>query len=124
MEVCLTGGLIGHDALPLLDPFLGFSLGVLPPIVKLIQLKGVLRDPHHKLLLHIEYLQQVTDQLPCFDVEDIYFLIMIDTVILKVDHILHLILDAVELVLVNLLVGYEEVADDLIVIRGIFAILL
>lgn len=56
--------------------------------------------------------------------EDKDLLIVVDAVVLQVDQVPHLILDAVELVLVNFFVGDEEVAQDFVVIRGILAVLL
>ena len=56
--------------------------------------------------------------------EDIYLLIVVDAVVLQVDQVPHLILDAVELVLVYFFVGDEEVAQDFVVVRAILAVLL
>lgn len=110
VEFCLTWCLVGYYALPFLDPFLGLSFGVLPSIVKLIQLIRIFRDPNHKFLLDIDQLYQTSHQFSSLDVKDIYFLIVVDAVILQIYQILHLILYAVELVFVYLLVSDEEVA--------------
>ena len=56
VELCLAGGLIRHDALPFLYPFLRLSLGVLPSVVELVQLVCILRYANYKFLLSIDQL--------------------------------------------------------------------
>lgn len=116
VEFCLTWCLIGYYTLPFLDPFLGLSFGVLPSLVKLIQLIRIFRDPDHKFLLVIDQLYQTSNQFSSSDVKNIYFLIVVDAVILQIYHIFHLILNAVKLIFVYFFICDEEVSQDFIVI--------
>lgn len=124
VKFSLAGCLIGYNALPFLDPLLGLSLGVLPSIVKLIQLKSIFRDSNHKFLFSIDQLYQTSDQFASLNMEDIYFLIVVDAIILQIYQIFHLIFNAIELVFVYFFVGNEEMAQDFVVVRGILAVLL